>query len=432
MLGIIFDKIRLTKIVLFSTLLLISFGYSTNDSSLIENTKKGFLVGIIVLIILELPLNKRKTYHMFTERFANVVKIVFLLYILFLIVLLFNNPKDGLTIINTLFPNYAQKQPPKFMVKTKSCEFKPTELLRDIDEYFFCHLFGWLLMSLFTKDVKIIFLLGLFDEVFEFTFRELIPLFGECWFDQIIYDMLITNITGLLIGYFIVKKLGMQRNDLLGGNVLFLNDESEKKKSFWQRICALEVFYSSKRLYYVFVIIFFKCANLIVTFVFFDALWIPIVSIATVVRLFIWGFCYSEMVHETQFQLNVDREILKTKSIYFYNSKSVDCAIFDLLLITIGTANWKKFYEIKSQDRSTHNESQFKLMLFLCFVVESMICFKYMENLTNLADNPRISTFKVVAWSILLLSALFRVLYLFYKDYILIRPPSRKTIMKNE
>ena len=310
----IIQHVSTTKVVLLSSLMILALGLPQNKATILENTKWGLFMALLILILCEYTMNNRKRNFLYNERFSFVIKIIFLFYMVFLIVLLFNNPKDGLTIVNGMFPSYAKEQPPKFIAKTKSCEFRPIELLRDVDEYFACHLFGWLLMSIFTKDIKIIFLLGVFDETFEFTTREIIPLFGECWFDQIFYDMLITNLSGLFLGYLIISKLGVKKNDLLGGNVLFLTNNTERKMTLWQRIKNLKVFHSSKRLYYCSVLIFFKCANLISTFVLFDALWIPIVSIATVTRLFIWGFCYSEMVHETQVQLDLDQLLLDTKS----------------------------------------------------------------------------------------------------------------------
>ena len=65
------------------------------------------------------------------------------------------------------------------------------------------------------------------------------------------------------------------------------------------------------------------------------------------------------------------------------------------------------------------------MILFLAFVAECLICFKYVENLTNLADNPHISTYKLIFWLILLGSIGMRIVYLFFRDYIMLTPPKK-------
>ena len=303
-----------TSIALALAFGVLALGFNQNDNTLAQNTVRGGVAALTIVILCNSVLYQGFTRKILTDRVSSIIKTVFLAYLAFLVIIYFNNAKDGLTIINNIYPGYSGQESPKFMVKTKSCQFNVRELLRDIDEYFLCHALGWFLMTLLTKDVKLIFMLGVFDEVFEFTTREVVPLFGECWFDQIFYDMLITNLTGLMLGYFVIKKFGIRQNDLFGGDLFFLKNDTQRRQTFWTRLTNLRFFHSSKRMYLCFIIVFFKCANLISTFLLLDVLWIPIVSVFCVLRLLAWGFCFSEMVHETHTYLEYSDKMLDAQS----------------------------------------------------------------------------------------------------------------------
>lgn len=53
-------------------------------------------------------------------------------------------------------------------------------------------------------------------ELVELLFAEVIPPFAECWWDQLICDLLITNLPGMIIGMCIIRYFGWQEFDWLG------------------------------------------------------------------------------------------------------------------------------------------------------------------------------------------------------------------------
>lgn len=410
MLTTVWKNFRYSKMILVFCLMTMSIGFMQISDSMYKNTCCGVLAAIFVLCMCISVSNNRLNPIMISRRMSGVFKLIFYIYVALLIVLLFNNSSDSLSIINTFFPSYATEQPPKFIEKTKSCEFKPAELLRDIDEYFLCHLLGWFVLTLLMRDPKVVFLLGLFDEVYEVLFRDLVPLFGECWFDQIFYDLLITNLSGIALGWYIINKFNLKKNDLFGGDIFILRLESQRKLSLWQRIKNLDFFDSSKRIYYVTLIISLRGAQLVTSFIMFDVLWIPIVSIATVIRLLIWGFAFSEVIYETQEQLDSDKMLLSAKR----------------------SSNWEEYFRIKQEQTKRPNESEFKIICFLALVCETLICLKFWGNQNNTSENPRIKTWKIIVLLCIYIPLTIRMISLFYKDYVMTKIPtkfkSRKTI----
>lgn len=61
------------------------------------------------------------------------------------------------------------------------------------------------------------------------------------------------------------------------------------------------------------------------------------------------------------------------------------------------------------------------MILVLAFFVEVLICYKHRENFMNLADNPMIPSWKIVAWLCLLTVLFSRIIFLSLRDHLFIR-----------
>lgn len=48
------------------------------------------------------------------------------------------------------------------------------------------------------------------------TFKDFIPIFAECWWDQIFGDVLFTNIPGMMIAMLLIRTFGWEEFDWFG------------------------------------------------------------------------------------------------------------------------------------------------------------------------------------------------------------------------
>ena len=51
---------------------------------------------------------------------------------------------------------------------------------------------------------------GIVYEFLELSFKENLPNFSECWWDQIILDLILSNLSGIVTGMLILKYLNIQ------------------------------------------------------------------------------------------------------------------------------------------------------------------------------------------------------------------------------
>lgn len=65
----------------------------------------------------------------------------------------------------------------------------------------------------------------------ELTFKDFIPIFAECWWDQLICDVLLTNIPGMIVAMYIIRKTGLEEFDFFGRK----GAKSIREWKIWQR-----------------------------------------------------------------------------------------------------------------------------------------------------------------------------------------------------
>ena len=76
--------------------------------------------------------------------------------------------------------------------------------------YISAHFFGWVLKMLIVRNWKFCMFLSIFFEFLELTFRHWLPNFHECWWDHIIFDVIVCNGGGILFGQIIINKFSMK------------------------------------------------------------------------------------------------------------------------------------------------------------------------------------------------------------------------------
>ena len=69
-----------------------------------------------------------------------------------------------------------------------------------MDHYFVIHVVNWFAAALILRDVWLLNLWSILDELLELSWEHILPHFRECWWDHIILDVLIGNTPSIFLG----------------------------------------------------------------------------------------------------------------------------------------------------------------------------------------------------------------------------------------
>lgn len=90
------------------------------------------------------------------------------------------------------------------------CSFTAANLLSRVDIFIFAHLSGYCVQMFLFRSITICLMISIGWEVTEFCFSPLLKNFIECWWDQCLYDLILCNGLGMLLGRQAVKYFGLQ------------------------------------------------------------------------------------------------------------------------------------------------------------------------------------------------------------------------------
>lgn len=216
-------------------------------------------------------------------RLDRVIVCITLLYSCWLIMMLNLRPDLGRKTLEYLDPSLNKVIGKGMHTYDDDCAFTLENLWNDMDHYFVVHWCNWILSSFVIRDAYVLQFWQLFDEVIELSAQHKLPHFRECWWDHIFSDILFANIPAIILGLYLVDKMGLRRYDFLGRN---------GKASLYD----WEVFKCHRR----FGIILFQQTALLLHFVngFFlmNAFLIPPKHFFPIARLLMW-FSFGAMAH---------------------------------------------------------------------------------------------------------------------------------------
>eukprot|EP01061_Rhynchopus_euleeides_P025589 TRINITY_DN4145_c0_g1_i2.p1 TRINITY_DN4145_c0_g1~~TRINITY_DN4145_c0_g1_i2.p1 ORF type:complete len:480 (+),score=164.72 TRINITY_DN4145_c0_g1_i2:91-1440(+) len=139
----------------------------------------------------------------------RIVLGVSILYWLLLVFVLFQTRSDVRDAIVWLsnevnIPYTSPEDSPEYAA---DCDFTVSNLASRVDVFCLAHLLGWVGKALMLRSVWLCWLISISWEITEVVFSGLLPNFSECWWDQVIYDVLVCNAGGILIGSMLCRQL---------------------------------------------------------------------------------------------------------------------------------------------------------------------------------------------------------------------------------
>lgn len=195
-------------------LLYLAFNHKDNGD-VVSNYKAGISVAALYLLFLGLQVFPSGPFvrpHPLFWRFFFGIGV---LYEIFLIILLFQN-KDGARQVFKLF-DPSLGQPVTLKEYATDCSFT-FDLVWDnfYDLYMFSHFMGWVVKCVMLRDVLVCWIISITWEFIEIATTHMLPNFAECWWDQVLLDVMISNAAGIVVGTGICRYLEAKKYDWRG------------------------------------------------------------------------------------------------------------------------------------------------------------------------------------------------------------------------
>ncbi|XP_034030861.1 phosphatidylserine synthase 1 isoform X1 [Thalassophryne amazonica] len=207
-----FYKPHTITLLTCTVLSLMYFAFTRDDGNADSNLWVGLILVIsffLVISVLAFPNGP------FTRPHPAIWRIVFglsVLYFLFLVFIIFLNWDQVKQLMYWLDPNlrYAKREA-DIMEYAVNCHAISWErILSHFDIFAFSHFWGWGMKALLIRSYGLCWSISITWELTELFFMHLLPNFAECWWDQVILDILLCNGGGIWLGMTVCRFLEMR------------------------------------------------------------------------------------------------------------------------------------------------------------------------------------------------------------------------------
>ncbi|RXM31640.1 Phosphatidylserine synthase 1 [Acipenser ruthenus] len=204
-----FYKPHTITLLTFTTASLMYFAFTRNDSVQEDNLWVGMILVIFFFLIISVLAFPNGP---FTRPHPAIWRMVFglsVLYFLVLVFVLFLNWEQVKGIMYWLDPNlrYATREA-DIMEYAENCHDITWErIVSHFDIFAFGHFWGWSMKALLIRSYGLCWTISITWEMTELFFMHLLPNFAECWWDQVILDILLCNGCGIWLGMTVCRFL---------------------------------------------------------------------------------------------------------------------------------------------------------------------------------------------------------------------------------
>ncbi|XP_036792302.1 phosphatidylserine synthase 1 isoform X7 [Oncorhynchus mykiss] len=207
-----FYKPHTITLLTCTVLSLMYFAFTRDETNEDANLWVGLILVLsffLVISVLAFPNGP------FTRPHPAIWRIVFglsVLYFLFLVFIIFLNWEQVKNVMYWLDPNlrYATREA-DIMEYAVNCHVITWErILSHFDIFAFSHFWGWGMKALLIRSYGLCWTISITWELTELFFMHLLPNFAECWWDQLILDILLCNGGGIWMGMTVCRFLEMR------------------------------------------------------------------------------------------------------------------------------------------------------------------------------------------------------------------------------
>eukprot|EP00475_Leptophrys_vorax_P021374 TRINITY_DN29093_c0_g1_i1.p1 TRINITY_DN29093_c0_g1~~TRINITY_DN29093_c0_g1_i1.p1 ORF type:complete len:468 (-),score=92.38 TRINITY_DN29093_c0_g1_i1:50-1288(-) len=175
----------------------------------IENIKRGILAACCVFLIFGLLVFPSGPFVRPHPAFWRLVFGISVLYLMGLILILFMEKSQARRFMTYIDPTLGVK--PAEKAYADHCELVFQNVWDAVyDRFVISHFVGWLITAMLMRDRLICWLISISWELMEISLTHHLPNFAECWWDQLILDVLLCNGLGIEVGVRLCHYLEVQ------------------------------------------------------------------------------------------------------------------------------------------------------------------------------------------------------------------------------
>lgn len=274
-------------------LCLVYWGYESSEDW-VENLRHGIGLSCIFLLVVGLlvfPSGPFIRPHPLVWRFFFGVGII---YEIFLIIVLVSRKEDARQGLRLLYPDLGVPLEEKDYGANCALTW-PNISDALFDRFVVAHFLGWVLKTTILRDRMLCWAISISWELTEVMFMHHLPNFGECWWDQWILDVLLSNGLGIEIGYRLCRYFEMRPYEWR--SALEIPSTAGKLKRLvmqfspatWMHV-RWQPTKSIKRFFQLHLVVLFFLIDELNAFYLKALLWIPPDNSLNIVRLAIWFF----------------------------------------------------------------------------------------------------------------------------------------------
>lgn len=168
----------------------------------------GVFVVFLIISVLTLPNGPFTRPHPALWRCVLGVSILYLLLIQFLLHQDYNTIRQGIVWLSPRMANYTVDSEKEY--GTNCWDITVERLWGHVDWFAFGHYWGWGMKALVIRHYGICWSISIMWELTEMFFGHLLPNFYECWWDNLVLDILLCNGLGIFTGMQVCKFLEMR------------------------------------------------------------------------------------------------------------------------------------------------------------------------------------------------------------------------------
>lgn len=198
-------------------LYMLFFIYSSFTTKYRTNAENNFRTVLMVISFFTMLGVSERRKQPFKVWLPSILKGLTITYALFLLFIAQQNYPEAKSIWNILEPPLSEERAKKaYESWQKNCEITTQNLSNKLDRYSMAHLLGWVFLSFLIRDYYVMHMWAILTELVELTFGQLLAHFAECWWDQLVCDLIVTNLPGMYIGMSLIRYMGWEEFDWLG------------------------------------------------------------------------------------------------------------------------------------------------------------------------------------------------------------------------